>query len=411
MTEVSCEEFLAQTSDPNLSSTDSGLDNSTQTTEPKAPSLHINDLPPEALSAMFHAFTDVSKNRTRGIRPLMLVCKYWHDTATRTPQLWSEILISLHRTHSLEKKILFARLCIRNSGALPLDLTIDMEGCLQDRAVYENTTSRPLPRLLRTLGGPGYVDTARWRSLELRLRNYPGHLAPDISTLFEGAARNLKCIKISNLGQNCGAVGLSKFLKHPRTLTILEVDGDVHLSTIAKSNLETLESLKMHLYLPGSRLTADTISQLTELRSLDLQPGREQRDVPFPVGSLELPRLEHLTIGDGFAGNMPASFELPSLRRLTIRSRITKSSQLPRVMPIELVWEPIHAYGEERRGMEILFTFYTSVERFVIPKRMISLVQRSTLWFSPTLKWIEVDDEPGKRSIYRVRNQRLVRER
>ena len=401
MAEVVCDDAPIQGDDPGLKNSDSIA----HTGIPKAFSvLHVNDLPPEALSAMFHAFIDISKNHTRGLRPVLLVCKYWHNIATRTPQLWTDIHVLVNRTYSLERKILFARLCVRNSGSLPLDITIDMEACLQDRETYSRSTSRPLPQLFRALGGPEYTATARWRSLDLKLRHYPGEMAPAVSALFEAVAPNLERISIGNLGQNSGAVGLTRFLQYTPRLSLLEVDGDIALSTIAMTNAQTLEHLKMQPYSPGSHLTSAMLSRFSKLRSLHLQPAFNQEALPFPGGTLSLPRLESLIIGHGFTDRITTSFELPSLRRLTLRSYVREVIHLPKVMPIEFAWDPPfrpHSHEASKRAINVLFGFYTSAELFILPMRILPLLLNLPgVSFSSSLQWIELEGEFGRNMVY-----------
>jgi hypothetical protein len=114
----------------------------------------VQRLPSELLSMIFIiSVQGIDDGDPVLVSTLMLVCRYWADTALNTPDLWSVISVSTH--DSLEK----ARRKLARSKSVPLDITINFSPRVEhSSAVTENVVH-----------AMDLIRPALWRTRSFRL--------------------------------------------------------------------------------------------------------------------------------------------------------------------------------------------------------------------------------------------------
>ncbi|KAG8813923.1 hypothetical protein FRC19_002096 [Serendipita sp. 401] len=85
----------------------------------------INNLPTELLLNILKLH--LSSEHVRRDADLMLVCKKWKELVASTPSFWNRIEVTPHSSlRNVKKCTLMVMYCIRKSGSMPLDLTLDL---------------------------------------------------------------------------------------------------------------------------------------------------------------------------------------------------------------------------------------------------------------------------------------------
>jgi len=85
----------------------------------------IQKLPPEVLAIIFRNYLDENPST---IRRLLLVCRQWHSLVKTNSNFWSIICIApggYDDLDTLKSRQHYIKACLRNSGNLPLDITIN----------------------------------------------------------------------------------------------------------------------------------------------------------------------------------------------------------------------------------------------------------------------------------------------
>ena len=128
---------------------------------------HNHTLPFDVLGLIFH---HIPKLGPTDLQPILFVCNSWHEAVCRHCSLWSDIKLdytiytrfSVGDTFQESLASNYLRCCLKYSGTMPLDITMDFE-----QLVEMDIKSRIIA-LLAVLVGRGEEHLARWRSFTWR---------------------------------------------------------------------------------------------------------------------------------------------------------------------------------------------------------------------------------------------------
>ncbi len=130
-------------------------------------------LPFEVLGLIFH---HIPKIGPFDLLPILFVCNSWHEAVCHHSSLWSDIklnytiytMFSVGGTFQESRASNYLRCCLKYSGTMPLDITLDFEQLIDVSFGDEMYIKRQIIPLLEVLVGHGEEHLVRWRSFTWR---------------------------------------------------------------------------------------------------------------------------------------------------------------------------------------------------------------------------------------------------
>ena len=139
-------------------------------------------LPFDVLGLIFH---HISKLSLVDLQPILFVCHSWHEAVCHHSSLWSDIKLdytfytrfSVGGTFQEPRASNYLRCCLKYSGIMPLDITLDFRQFTEPKVYFMgtrkatrwigNNETRIIP-LLKVLVGQDEEHLVRWRSFTWR---------------------------------------------------------------------------------------------------------------------------------------------------------------------------------------------------------------------------------------------------
>ncbi|KAF9049044.1 hypothetical protein BJ165DRAFT_1464166 [Panaeolus papilionaceus] len=295
------------------------------------PTLSINDLPPEILAEIFHAYlfwedeSDLIEPELEGLIPVIepssraapllfcQVCSYWREVAISTPSLWSSI--------ALKETILLntVKLWLQRSRNHPLSFAIWLSSS------PDNSTDKwsQWPQLLNLLCG----SIHRWRDVLVHVpttANMPLFMDALLPSTGESAALMLRTLDVSkdSFGEQINEDTIRRLSSFPHpTLRRLTWEGATlptfqQLDTVLWTNLLQLTFVKLESYILFAFLEACPNIQFLSIGTLLTRANSTSPDHPVLA-----PKLQALHIGDA-GGDVTETLQCiisPRLTRLSFK--------------------------------------------------------------------------------------------
>ena len=163
-------------------------------------------LPFDVLCLIFH---HIPKLGPFDLHPILFVCKSWHEAICQHSSLWSDIKLdymiytrfSVGGTFQESRVSNYLRCCLKYSGIMPLDITLDFNPFTEVSfgsniviSTRRNDDETRIIPLLKVLVGQDEEHLVRWRSFTWRAIVYAGSIPTTLSFL-PSTIPNLQTVK------------------------------------------------------------------------------------------------------------------------------------------------------------------------------------------------------------------------